>query len=249
MIKTNNLCLSIITVCLNSEKTIKDTLESVKIQTYPFIEHIIIDGVSTDNTLAIVEQYGDSVSLVVSEKDKGIYDAMNKGLSRSTGDVLYFLNSDDCLHDEGVIADVMNKFNSPTAPELVYGNVFYKYADRQEQRRFDRINRRTLIYADLCHQGTFARKTLFEKFGDFDIRYRIAADYDWLLKVFCSGSSVLYLNRDISVFDAEGEHSRDPVFARKERLKVKLKYQNKIHYILGNTLFRAIRKLRKIAGK
>lgn len=248
MSESEKLLVSIVTVCLNSERTIRDTLESVRQQSYPDIEHIIVDGVSSDSTLKIVEEFGDSVSIVISEKDNGIYDAMNKGLSLSTGNIIYFLNSDDVLHDADVIRDVVARFEQKPQPDLVYGDVVYVSSDMQELRRFNRVSRRNLIYRDLCHQGVLARRTLFERFGNLNLDYRIAADFDWLLKVFRSDSPVAYLDRVISVFNAEGEHGRDLESARKERMVVKLQYQSRLRYALGNTLFRGIRKLRSIFG-
>jgi len=245
---TANHRLSIVTVCLNSAETIGKTLESVKLQTYPDIEHIIIDGGSTDNTLQIIEGFSETVARVVSEKDKGIYDAMNKGISLATCDIIYFLNSDDYLYDKKVIEDVMMEFEKDPSLGLVYGDVFYKYAQGLKQRKFNRITRKNLIYTDLCHQCVFAKRELFKEFGEFDLRYRIAADYDWLLKIFYSGVRVHYLDRNIAVFDAEGEHSQNLENMRCDRSESQRKYQSNTRYFIGMILHRIKRKTRKILG-
>ena len=122
--------ISIITACYNSAATIGDTLQSVSLQTYDNIEHIIVDGASTDNTIEIVG-YFPHVSKVVSEKDKGIYDAMNKGLALATGDVIGILNSDDVYTDRNVISKVMKEFQKGNT-DAVYGDLQYvKYDDLQ----------------------------------------------------------------------------------------------------------------------
>ncbi|MCB0640993.1 MAG: glycosyltransferase, partial [Phaeodactylibacter sp.] len=106
--------ISIITACYNSARTIRDTIDCVIAQSYPDIEYIIIDGHSTDETLAIIQSYGDQVNHLVSEPDAGIYDAMNKGLQVATGDVIGILNSDDFYADNGVVERVMAIFEDPT---------------------------------------------------------------------------------------------------------------------------------------
>jgi glycosyltransferase involved in cell wall biosynthesis len=116
--------VSIITVCFNSEKTIEDTLNSIKSQTYPDIEHIVIDGLSKDNTNQIVSKYSDTVSIHVSEKDNGLYDAMNKGLSLATGDIVGILNSDDVLADKSAIDKIVAGFNNNDV-DAVYSDLIY----------------------------------------------------------------------------------------------------------------------------
>ena len=104
--------VSIVTVCFNSEKTIRDTIESVLSQDYPNIEYLIIDGLSDDNTSNIINQYRGSIAKVISEPDNGIYDAMNKGIEHATGDVIGILNSDDFFENSFVVSDVMDHFKS-----------------------------------------------------------------------------------------------------------------------------------------
>ncbi|HRP58868.1 MAG TPA: glycosyltransferase family 2 protein, partial [Vicingus sp.] len=116
--------VSIITVCYNSEKTIEDTIKSVANQSYPNIEYIVIDGGSTDNTLAIIDKYKDKISTVISEKDHGIYDAINKGIKLATGDIIANLNSDDFYIDSDVITDVVATFENEKTDTL-YADLYY----------------------------------------------------------------------------------------------------------------------------
>ena len=119
--------VSIITVCFNSERTIEDTLKSVASQTYSHIEYIVVDGLSSDSTNEIVKKYSDSVSTHVSEKDNGLYDAMNKGIQLATGDIVGILNSDDVFYDETIIQKVVDGIQNI---ECVYADIgFYKEHD------------------------------------------------------------------------------------------------------------------------
>lgn len=125
--------ISIITVCYNSELTIADTILSINSQDYPNIEHVIIDGLSRDNTLEIIDQYKTNKQIIYSEKDSGIYDAMNKGINRSTGDIVGFLNADDKLSDSTVISTIAENFIN-TNTDAVYGDlIYFKNPDQTDQ--------------------------------------------------------------------------------------------------------------------
>ena len=125
--------VSIVTVCYNSEVTIRDSIESVLAQSYPDIEHIIVDGASTDRTMAIVKEYKDRIAVAVSEHDKGIYDAMNKGIKLATGDVVGILNSDDFYQNKNVIRTVVHYFDSYPDSDLVFGDVVFVAPDNLEK--------------------------------------------------------------------------------------------------------------------
>ena len=117
--------ISIITVVYNNEKIIRQTIESVLSQKNIDLEYIIIDGASNDNTLNIINEYIDNISLVISEKDKGIYDAMNKGLELATGDIIGILNSDDIFYDEYILSNLHLEFLSNSSIDIIYGNILY----------------------------------------------------------------------------------------------------------------------------
>lgn len=240
--------ISIITISLNSDKFIENAIKSVLRQTYENIEYIIIDGKSTDRTIEIINRYRNKISLIISEQDQGIYDAMNKGIRLATGDVIYFLNADDCLHDEYVLHDVMSKFNEDKALSLLFGNVIYVDNQTREKdlRKFEHINCKNLIHDNLCHQGVFAKKNLFYEIGFFDTKFSIAADYDWLLKVFmCRSYKTMYLNRVIAFFNSSGIHMRYEQLAMKERKAVILKNSREIYYNITHFFYRVKRKIKR----
>lgn len=124
--------ISIITATFNSEKTIKECIKSVISQDYPLIEYIVIDGGSTDGTINIVKEYNNRINILITEKDEGIYDALNKGINAATGDVIAFLNSDDVYKDEKIISTVVSYFNSSDI-ECVYGDLAYFSFNKPER--------------------------------------------------------------------------------------------------------------------
>ena len=247
-IDDSKLLVSVVTVCLNSEHTIRDTLTSVAHQSYSDIEQIVIDGVSTDNTLDIVSEFPGSVSCVVSEKDEGIYDAMNKGIEHARGDILFFLNSDDQFYDANVVSDIVDVFRCSPDASLVYGDAVYITSNKDVVSCFEDINKNNIIFSHLCHQAVFAKRELFANLGNFDLQYSINADYDWLLRVFFSGANTRYIKRNITKFNAMGRHMDDVVFLQKERKSVRMKYVGATQYYLGESFYRIKRKIMRIAG-
>lgn len=180
--------LSLITACWNSARTIDDTLRSVNAQTYPTLEHLVVDGGSKDNTMEIVSREGRRVTSAISEPDKGIYDAYNKGLKRATGDVIGFLNSDDYYCSPDVLDQVMTAFEDPTI-EAVHADLVYVDPDntgkieRHWKSRPATVEnlRRGFIPA---HPTLFLTRAAYDKVGEYDTSYRLAADYDFMLRAF-----------------------------------------------------------------
>jgi glycosyltransferase involved in cell wall biosynthesis len=188
------MLVSIVTVCFNSERTIRDTLNSVEKQSHNFIEHIIIDGKSKDKTLNIVSEYS-HVSRVVSERDEGIYDAMNKGLSLCNGDIVGFLNSDDFFHDYNVISGYVEKFKNHDA-DVVYGDLDFiaenqnKTVRRWQSSSFEdeKISQGWIP----PHPTFYARRDLFNKLGGFDKNFKFASDYDLMIRFLKDSSTKSY---------------------------------------------------------
>jgi len=184
--------ISIITAVYNREATVAEAIESVARQSYSGIEHLIIDGASSDGTLAAIEPYHRPTMRVVSEPDKGIYDALNKGLAMATGEIAGLVHSDDFLAHDRVIEQVMAAFADP-AVDAVYGDLDYVSAANPETivRRWKAgafspaMLRRGWMPP---HPALFVRRRLWEQHGMFDTRYRIAADYDAILRWFGSGT-------------------------------------------------------------
>ena len=240
--------VSVITVCHNAAATIAEALNSVRCQTWRPLESIVVDGDSTDGTQDIVARYNDITSTVVSAKDDGIYDAMNKGIALAHGDILHFLNADDSFVDNQVVSDAVHLFTTEPDTDLVFGDAVFRTPSGDFLRRYRRVNARTLLYDELCHQVVFAHRRLFETFDYFNLGYRLAADYDWLLRVFRGGATARYLPRAFANFRLGGasDVSRSAVFT--EKMRIRLGYSGAMSYRVSYLLYRAIRKSRQILG-
>ena len=175
-------------MCYNSANTIGHTLQSVREQTYGNIEHFIVDGGSNDTTLAVVAAEGRHVAKLVSEKDNGIYDAMNKGIQLATGDVVAFLNADDFYRDPEVLAQVAEVMQAEQLDAL-YGDVEFFRPDKQDAvaRRYNsgRFTAGRLGWGWMpAHPALFVRRALFKRYGMFSTDYRIAGDFEFIARVF-----------------------------------------------------------------
>lgn len=179
--------ISIITVVLNAADTIEDTLRSVASQTYPDFEHIVVDGGSTDGTLEIIERHRDRIAALVIEPDRGIYDAMNKGIAAATGEIVGMLNADDVYVDEHVLEKVARAFSDPTV-DVCHADLVY--VDRAD---LDRIIRywKSRPYTDglfekgwlPAHPTFFVRRALYRRYGGFDLNYRFQADFELTMRL------------------------------------------------------------------
>lgn len=180
------LKISIVTVSYNSSKTIRDTINSVLEQDYPDIEYIIVDGLSTDGTHEIVSSYGSRISKFISEDDKGLYDAMNKGIDMATGDVIGIINSDDLYANSNVISKIATIFDKENV-DVVYGDLYYfKTGLPNNPLRYYRggvFSLRRVSYGLMPpHPTFFIRKSVYERFEKFDIQYTLSADFDLILR-------------------------------------------------------------------
>ncbi len=179
--------VTVITVCFNSAASIADTLDSVAVQTHPDIEHIVIDGASTDNTTAIVQDRGKHVAHFISEPDRGIYDAMNKGLQLATGELVGFLNADDMFAHPDVVASIARAAQRDPHADAVYGDIVYVRADRPDHVlrywRSGKFTRSKLRFGWMPpHPSFYLRTDKLAEIGRFDDQLRIAADYDFILR-------------------------------------------------------------------
>lgn len=192
--------VTIITVCYNSAKTIEDTIQSVVNQTYNNIEYIIIDGFSTDNTLDIVNNYKNKIAKVISEKDAGLYDAINKGIGLATGEIIANLNSDDFYIDNNVIADVVAKMKAEKSDTL-YADLYYVDAidTNKVTRNWVSGNyKKGLFFKGWMppHPTFFVRKSVYDKYGKFNLELKSAADYEIMLRfIHKHECSISYLPR------------------------------------------------------
>lgn len=180
--------ISIITVVYNNRRFITDCLQSVSNQTYPNIEHIVVDGGSTDGTLEAIGPYRHGLGALVSERDRGLYDALNKGIALATGDVVGVLHSDDVLYEPDTLAKVAAEFSRSKA-DLLYANGMYVPQD--DANTIKRIYKgKPLFKHDMyfgwipLHTTIYVRRELFDRYGLYDDRFRIASDYDISLRWF-----------------------------------------------------------------
>jgi glycosyltransferase involved in cell wall biosynthesis len=181
--------ISIITVVYNNERTIREAINSVLKQTYSDIEYVIIDGNSIDKTVQLINEYSDQLGYFISEKDKGIYDAMNKGIKAATGDVIGILNSDDLYRDSTVIEIVMNEFIQDPTLDIVYGDLVYvKNNNVDKVVRYWKSNSYYKYFFETGnvppHPSLFVKREVYEQVGYFDLNYKLAADYEFMLRVF-----------------------------------------------------------------
>lgn len=206
--------ISIVTVCLNSVDTIAKTIESVLNQTYENLEYVIVDGVSTDGTLDVIKEYESNTKLkIFSEKDNGLYCAMNKGIDLCTGSYILFLNSGDVLNNKTVLADAARQMleektmtkvgKGEILPAIFYGNVVRVYEGEQIVEKYagKHVVFRLLMMGRMpCHQSIFASKQLMQEYR-FDESYRICADFDFLVRCLHNHISMRHLDMIVSVVD------------------------------------------------
>lgn len=183
--------ISVVTAVFNRVDTVADALASVREQRGPAVEHLVIDGGSMDGTLAVLQKYRGDLAVLVSEPDDGIYDALNKGIRRATGDVVGFLHADDLLECPDSLAQVAAAFDDP-AVDAVYGDLVYvRQSDVSRVVRYWRAGGR--VAGDLergwmpPHPTFYVRRSVYEQLGLFDTRFRISADYESILRILGRG--------------------------------------------------------------
>jgi len=218
---------SIITVCYNEEKIIEKTCKSIAAQKYKNFEWIIIDGNSTDRTLGIIKKYKKYITSLSSEKDSGIYNAMNKGVKKSKGKYLLFLNGGDYLKDKNILqetSDFIEKDNHKN--EIYYGDIFYDNGEFVSYKN-STLNEKFFTKKSISHQATFIKKNLFSKYGKYNEKYKIVSDFEFWIKSIIKGKTkTKYLPVIVSVFNQSGM-STDYRLAKQqinERNDVLLKY-------------------------
>jgi len=186
--------ITIITVTYNSAESIRETLESMARQSHKDVEHIIIDGGSTDKTLSIIEQYKENIAILVSEKDNGIYDAMNKGCALAHGEIIGFLNSDDTYANDHILEHIAEAFNKQKC-DVLYGNLIYK-SNHDKNIRYWKSNafrKNSLKYGWMAPYPTlYCKKQVYDMIGHFDTQFNISADYDFILRTFSQSTLKFY---------------------------------------------------------
>ena len=208
------LKISIITVSFNSELTIRDTFESVLNQTYQEIEYLVIDGNSTDNTVSIIKEYELKFAgrmHWVSESDSGLYDAMNKGVQMAKSDVIGILNSDDLYSHKSVIEEIMQIFNNDKSLNAVYADLIFVSQDTLEAERKWIVGKQKSFKSGWhpAHPSFFAKNEVYQKYGLFNLKYKLAADFELMLRFIEKYNiNIYYLNSYVVIMRLGGASTK-----------------------------------------
>jgi glycosyltransferase involved in cell wall biosynthesis len=229
--------ISVVTVTFNAEDYLEETLNSIHSQTFKDFEYIIVDGGSTDKTISLIESCP-RVDFFLSEKDSGVYDAMNKATLMARGQWIIFINAGDTFCDSNILSNISEYLDEKF--DIIYGNINYKNNLKNESfiiippslDRFSELN-------PIPHQGAFIKKTLQETFL-YDLNYKLAADYDFFYRCYMGNRKFLYINQTIANYLAGGLSESDPTLARLETLKVVLNNADNIKDSLNSSFFRGL---------
>jgi glycosyltransferase involved in cell wall biosynthesis len=239
--------VSIITVCLNNEKYIEQTIKSVLEQTFKNIEYVIIDGGSKDKTVDIIKNYEDKISFWISEPDNGIYDGMNKGIRFSKGQIIGIINSGD-WYEIDAVEEVIHFFKQKVGACIVHGN--RKLWDEEGSKLKGTIlpskNYSKLIYHTLpiSHSTCFVKRSIYSRYGLFDIRYKFSADHEFFLRLYKEDIYPYYLNKLIANVRAGG--GSYTLGAIKESQQISKKYKSAL---LGRIIYFSSKKLLHFLAK
>lgn len=231
--------ISVITVVFNGEKTIEQTIQSVVNQTYENVEYIIVDGASTDNTVNIIKKYEGQIDYWQSESDKGIYDAMNKGLDLANGDFLLVLGADDILLNTSVLSIFSSLIKNSDISYCYYGNVLRSTNMTRYDGKFDKFK---IVRKNICQQAIFYSKDIYKK-NKFNLLYKYQSDYEYNIRIF---SKMRYVDLDVSVYNDSGVSSLNIDYdMKKDIYRIILKNMGLI-FFLYLILFYSIKKIEKI---
>lgn len=239
-----NFKISVITVVRNAAGTIEQTIKSVLSQSYPFVEYIVLDGQSNDGTLEIIQKYKQDIHFIRSEKDSGIYDAMNKGIRLTTGELIVLLNADDYFTDN-CIQNVINKYNEIGKKEcVIFGDAFIYY----EEIKQSALRKCKIAFSrgmTIIHQAMFVHKKVYEKTGVYDLSFKNAADFDFTLRTYLTGVPYIHIPYPL-VYSRRSEQRTSEKFAeisiKEEKMILKRHYKRLgVYYFYRNLLFTRIR--------
>jgi glycosyltransferase involved in cell wall biosynthesis len=223
--------VSIITVCLNEAGSIRATCDSICAQSFRDFEWIVVDGASTDGTLEILNEYSGAIRHLVSEPDAGIYNAMNKGAGKATGDYLIFMNGGDCFAS----SEALQLASQAQGAQMLYGDVYLEDQSGDVETYPDVVESGYMLRKMIPHQATFYQRATFEAVGGYDESFKIAADYDLYVRLFeLEGITHQHIRHPIAIFDLEGiSNSKDFRSLRKhENHRIRKKYFKNYRYSL-----------------
>ena len=228
--------LSIVTINYNNAEGLRKTLESVAVQTYHDFEHIIIDGASTDGSVDVIREYENTIKQSVtinksgiqlkwvSEPDNGIYNAMNKGIRKASGEYIQILNSGDLIASEDVTSRMLSVLENHQYCEILYGNMIKQWPDGKklvDKCGAGHLSMLSFYYGTLNHDSAYIRRNLFDKFGLYDENLKIVSDWKWYLQAIPLGGVIPeYVDIDVTVFDMTGISESNTAFWKVERRPV-----------------------------
>ena len=231
---------SVITVTYNARPLLEDTIQSVISQTYHHVEYIIVDGGSHDGTQTLIDKYREHIACVVSEPDRGLYDAMNKGIRLATGDYLCFLNAGDSFHEDDTLQQMVHTIHTTELPDVIYGET--ALVDREGH--FVRMRRlsapETLTWKSfrqgmlVCHQAFFAKRSLAEP---YDLQYRFSADFDWCIRVMKKARTLHNTRLTLIDYLDEGMTTRNQKASLRERFRIMAHHYGLISTMLHHAWF------------
>ena len=232
--------LSVITVTYNAEKTLERTLKSVSGQTYPYVEHIVVDGKSEDHTVSLIQKYVNPALKWVSEPDKGLYDAMNKAVTMTTGDYLCFLNAGDTFYTDDTVERMMNSFEAASPPDIMYGEtaivddsgkfLFMRRLSVPETLSWKSFKQGMVV----CHQAFIVKKTIFEPYS---LDYRFSADVDWCIRMMKKSRRIHNTHLTLINYLNEGVTTANRKASLKERYRIMVKHYGQVSTFLHHLWF------------
>jgi glycosyltransferase involved in cell wall biosynthesis len=229
-----NPLISIITVVKNGKKHLEQTILSVLGQTYNNIEYIVIDGASNDGSVEIIKKYEKQLAFWISEPDSGIYNAMNKGITHATGEYIGIINSDD-FYEPNAVKTIVNELQNNMLPDIVFGNL-YMINPNLTEKQLQTYKKGEKLYKSfsIWHPTVFVKKESYNQWGNFNEAFKLAADYELLLRFNKNGAAFKYINKTIANF-REGGQSYYNNILKKERFRI-----HKMHTSCINAYFNLI---------
>ena len=217
--------VSVVSVCYNEIENISRCVESVLGQTYESIQYLVVDGDSTDGTVDVLRAYEDKIDCLIIEKDDGIYSAMNKALSNCRGDVVYFLNADDYFYSESTVENAMREFQLHPDVEILSGRVKFFNAPLRNGKPYERDDfsykdKLALYRSPIPQQCIFSRRSLFERYGNYDERYSMCADYEWLIRMLNSNVAIRHVDDYFCHFDYTGISYTQNARRKREKTRI-----------------------------
>lgn len=231
--------ISVITICYNAGHALRHTVASVCSQTYPHVEYIVVDGVSTDRSLETINDYYPLISRIISEPDNGIYDAMNKGLSIASGDYVCFMNAGDSFASRDTLSDALGGITGEL-PDIIYGETDivdseYRYVRHRRLRAPEQLKYESFRHGMVvCHQSFYARRSIAPL---YDTQYQFSADVDWCLHILRRAQHIHNTHLTLTHYLEEGTTTRNHCASLRERFRIMRRHYGFIPTLTSHIYF------------